>query len=172
MLGGILRWRAAAFNRSGLALAVARCVLACGKFSAQSQHLRSSPVTTSSDSFSDSKYFSLRSFKKDGGPVDTPVWFAPLEQHWVIFTDGTSYKVKRIRRNPRVQVARCDMRGKVLGPWVSGTARIVENEPERSERAYQALNAKYGLIMRLGTVMSALAGRRSRRLILEIAIDP
>jgi uncharacterized protein len=128
-------------------------------------------VTTTESSFSDAKYFSLRSFKKDGNPVDTPVWFAPLDGHWVIFTDGTSYKVNRIRRNPRVQVARCDMRGKVLGPWVAGTARAVENEPERVQRAYASLNGKYGWLMRLGTFFATLSGRTRRRLILEVALD-
>jgi PPOX class probable F420-dependent enzyme len=128
-------------------------------------------MTTPESSFADAKYFSLRSFKKDGNPVDTAVWFAPLDGKWVVFTDGTSFKVKRIRRNARVQVARCDMRGKVLGPWVSGTARVVEGEPAYDQRAYAALNAKYGWIMRLGTIMATLGGRVARRRILEIATE-
>jgi PPOX class probable F420-dependent enzyme len=128
-------------------------------------------VTTPESSLADAKYFSLRSFKKDGAPVDTPVWFAALDGRCVVFTDGTSYKVKRIRRNPRVQVARCDMRGKVLGPWLAGSARPVENEPTLVAGAYAALNAKYGLMMRLGTLFATLSGRVGRRLILEITLD-
>jgi uncharacterized protein len=129
-------------------------------------------VTTPESSLADAKYFSLRSFKKDGAAVDTPVLFAALDGRYMLFTDGTSYKVKRIRRNPRVQVARCNMRGKVLGPWLSGSARAVENEPALVARAYAALNAKYGLMMRLGTLLSTLGGRVGRRLILEIALEP
>ena len=122
--------------------------------------------------FADAKYLNLRSFKKDGQPVDTPVWFALLDERAVVFTDGTSYKVKRIRRNPRVEIARCDFSGKVLGPWVPGTCRTIEEDKDRLARAYRALNQKYGLLMRLGTFFSTLAGRVKRRLILEIALEP
>ncbi len=117
------------------------------------------------------KYLSLRSYKKDGTPVATPVWFATLDATLVIFTDGTSYKVKRIRRNPVVQVARCDVRGKVSGGWLPGRCRAVDDEPERIERAYAALNGKYGWTMRAGTLLSTLAGRVGRRLILEVTVD-
>jgi uncharacterized protein len=113
-------------------------------------------------------YVNLRTFKKDGTAVDTPVWFAWLDDKIVVFTDGTSYKVKRLRRNDAVEVARCDVRGKLLGPWISGTGRVVEGEPQRIDAAYAALNRKYGTMMRLGTVFSTLFGRVGRRLILEI----
>lgn len=119
----------------------------------------------------DAKYFSLRSFKKDGMPVDTPVWFAKVGERYVVFTDGTSYKVKRIRRNARVEIARCDAVGKVLGPWHAASCRILEDEPERISAAYKALNSKYGLSMRIGTVFATVVGRVGRRKILEIALD-
>ena len=119
----------------------------------------------------DAKYINLRSFKKDGQHVDTPVWFAGVApDRLVVFTDGTSYKVKRIRRNPNVEIARCDVRGKLLGPWSPATCRALEQEPQRIAAAYNALNAKYGLLMRLGTVFATLAGRTKRRLILEITL--
>ena len=89
----------------------------------------------------------------------------------MIFTDGTSYKVKRIRRNPKVELARCDARGGLLGPWLAGQCRLVDAEPEQIARAYAALNAKYGVLMRLGTMFSTLAGRVKRRLILEVVLD-
>lgn len=121
------------------------------------------------DPLAGASYLSLRSYKKDGTAVDTPVWFAQVEDKLVVFTNGTSYKVKRIRRDPRVQVARCDVRGKLLGPWQDGTCRPVEGEPERILAAYAALNAKYGLMMRLGTFFATLSGRAKQRLILEIS---
>jgi PPOX class probable F420-dependent enzyme len=120
--------------------------------------------------FADAKYVNLRSFKRDGSPVDTPVWFAVVDGRVVIFTDGTSYKVKRIERNARVELARCDVRGGLLGPWFPGTCRAVRNEPEHIARAYDALNAKYGWLMRLGTFFATLAGRTKRRLILEVTM--
>jgi PPOX class probable F420-dependent enzyme len=137
----------------------------------RAQHqIREQAVQSPEPSFADAKYISLRSFKKDDRPVDTPVWFAPLDGHMAVFTDGTSYKVKRIRRNPEVQVAVCDARGKVLGSWRSGTCRVVENEPDYIARAYAALNQKYGLWMRAGTFFATLFGRVGRRRILEITL--
>jgi uncharacterized protein len=120
--------------------------------------------------FADAKYVNLRSFKRDGSPIDTPVWFATVAGRVVIFTDGTSYKVKRIRRNAKVELARCDARGGLRGPWLPGQARVVE-EPDLVSRSYAALNLKYGWLMRIGTVFSTLAGRVKRRLILEVRMD-
>jgi PPOX class probable F420-dependent enzyme len=128
---------------------------------------------SSSTELRDAKYLSLRSFKKNGQPVDTPVWFAVVApERFVVFTDGTSYKVKRIRRNPKVEIARCDMRGKLLGSWQPATCRALEKsqEPERVAEAYDALNQKYGFLMRIGTLLATISGRAKRRLILEIAL--
>jgi hypothetical protein len=51
------------------------------------------------------KYLSLTSFKRDGTGVATPVWFVADGERLLISTDAQSFKVKRIRRNPRVTVA-------------------------------------------------------------------
>lgn len=119
--------------------------------------------------FDRTPYISLRSFKRDGRPVDTPVWCAPLDGKLVIFTLRESYKVKRIARNPRVQVAACGARGELRGPWHDGSGRLVE-DAEQQARAYAALRAKYGWAMRVGDVLSSLAGRRKRRVVMEITV--
>jgi len=116
-------------------------------------------------------YISLRSYRKDGSAVDTPVWCAPLDGKLVVFTLNDSYKVKRVARNPRVQVAKCDVRGKLLGPWVDGECHQVDKGSELERRAYEALTRKYGLTMRLGNFFSALAGRMKKRVVLEIALS-
>jgi uncharacterized protein len=117
------------------------------------------------------KYVNLRSFKRDGQPVDTPVWFALTGDKLVVFTDGTSFKVKRISRNANVELARCDFRGNLLGPWHKATCEIVDHaERARVAAGYAALNRKYGLIMRLGTVFSTIAGRVKRRMVLELTL--
>jgi hypothetical protein len=122
------------------------------------------------DALADATYVSLRSYKRDGGAVDTPVWAAPLDGALVVFTLRDSFKVKRIRRDPRVMVAPCGVLGAVSGAWVDGTCRLVENR-DREARAYQALDAKYGWQMRLGTWLRRLVGGLDRRVILEIALD-
>ena len=70
------------------------------------------------------RYINLETFRKDGTGVKTPVWAAALDGRLVVFTDGTSYKVKRLRANPAIKAAACDVRGNVRGAWHDGTARI------------------------------------------------
>jgi uncharacterized protein len=125
---------------------------------------------TATTPLDDCEYINLRSFKRDGSAVDTPVWCAPLDGKLVIFTLRDSYKVNRVRRNPKIQVAKCDVRGKLLGPWRDATCRAIENDPAHDARAYAALTRKYGLKMRIGNVFSTLTGRRRRRLVMEIEL--
>ena len=114
-------------------------------------------------------YISLASYRKNGTLVETPVWAAPLDGKLVVFTLRETYKVKRVQNNPAVRVAKCDVKGKVLGEWHEGTCRVV-TDAEQEKRAYAALRKKYGLMMRLGDIASTLTGRMKRRVVLEIAL--
>ena len=117
------------------------------------------------------RYINLESFKKNGDGVKTPVWCATLsDDKIVVFSEGEAYKVKRVRNNPRVRVAQCDVRGKVLGPWFEGTARIVDDKT-REAAAYAALRKKYGWQMRTLDFFSGLAGKKNKRAVLEIALN-
>ena len=121
------------------------------------------------DRLAHARYISLESFKKNGDGVRTPVWCAPLDDKIVVFTAGSSYKVKRIARNPQVRIARCDARGKLLGDFHPGTCEIV-SDPNRERAAYKALRKKYGLQMRMLDFFSGLAGKKQQRKVLEIAL--
>ena len=57
------------------------------------------------------KYVSLVSFKRDGTPVATPLWFVVDGDRLLAITDAHSAKVKRIRRNPDVTLAACRASG-------------------------------------------------------------
>jgi hypothetical protein len=61
-------------------------------------------------------------------------------------TDPKTGKLKRVRNNPRVQIAPCTFSGKVCGPTIEGEARVLPIE-ER-DLAIEALNRKYGLLKR------------------------
>jgi PPOX class probable F420-dependent enzyme len=115
-------------------------------------------------------YINLESFKKNGDGVKTPVWCAPLDGKLVVFTEGTAYKVKRVQNNPHVRVAKCDVRGKVLGPWYEGACTVVSDAAREAE-AYEALRRKYGLQMRVLDFFSGLAGKKSKRRVLEISVE-
>ena len=115
------------------------------------------------------RYISLETFRRDGSGVQTPVWMAALDGRLVIFTDGTSYKVKRLRNNPKCRVAGCDARGKVHGAWHDGSCAIL-SDPAQIARAYAALRKKYGWQMRLLDLFAFIGRRISRRAVLEVAL--
>jgi len=99
--------------------------------------------------FADQKYLNLESFKKSGDGVRTPVWFAHdpatnlASREAILFgyTTGVSGKIKRIRNNPRVKIAPCDMRGGLKGDWVDARAEILNGE--EAVRGMALLNKKY-----------------------------
>jgi len=90
------------------------------------------------------KYISLTTFKKDGTPVRTPVWFAESEGKLYFVTRNDMWKYKRIRNHPRVSVAPCTMRGTVTGPEFPGRARILPLQEWPAARAL--MRRKYWLL--------------------------
>ncbi len=115
------------------------------------------------------RYINLETFKRDGSGVKTPVWCAPLEDRIAVFADGTSFKVKRLRRTSRVRIAACDVRGTLRGDWQDGECVIAEDAAE-IRAAYAALRKKYGWQMRTIDFFSRLSGRISRRSVLIIRL--
>lgn len=93
--------------------------------------------------FDGANYISLETFKKNGQGVKTPVWFVLHNGAFYVYTEADSFKVKRIRNNPRVRIARSDIRGNVKGEFQEATASFVEGE-ERM-RADMLLDRKYFL---------------------------
>jgi len=91
----------------------------------------------------DEKYISLETFKRNGEGVKTPVWFVLNDNALYAYTEADSWKVKRIRNNPRVRVAVCDVRGRVTGPWLDATASIIEGDERLA--ADKLLDRKYFL---------------------------
>jgi uncharacterized protein len=93
--------------------------------------------------FGGQNYISLETFKKSGQGVKTPVWFVLHENAFYVYTEADSWKVKRIRHNPRVRVAVCNMRGAIKGPWLDATASLVEGDERLA--ADKLLDRKYFL---------------------------
>ena len=99
--------------------------------------------------FAGRKYLNLETFRKNGQGVKTPVWFAAepsakLESNdakLYVYTIGNAGKLKRIRNNPRVNVAPCDMRGRIKGEWVPARAEILAGA--EAQHGMQLLNKKY-----------------------------
>jgi PPOX class probable F420-dependent enzyme len=117
------------------------------------------------DQFANQNYISLETFKKSGDGVKTPVWFVLDHGVFYVYTEADSWKVKRIRNNPHVRVAVCNMRGTVKGPWLDMTASIIEGDERRSADAL--LTRKY-FMKRIGNLFTRITGA-SRTM---IRIDP
>lgn len=74
--------------------------------------------------FKGQEFLSLETFRKNGIGVKTPVWFAREGDTLFIWTVGDSGKIKRIRNNPRVNIAPCKRFGKVTGEWMAAQASV------------------------------------------------
>lgn len=89
------------------------------------------------------KYVSFVSFRKDGTPVAAPVWLVPFEGGYAFTTDASSWKVKRVMRNPNVTLVVCNLRGKVRAGAIvhNGTAEVLDRVGTLAVR--EAVKAKY-----------------------------
>lgn len=94
--------------------------------------------------FEGEKVISLETYRRNGEPVRTPVWF--LEENGILYvhTDDSTGKVKRIRRNPKVRVAPSHFGGKPKGEYVEARAEL-ETSPGTVERCHSQIYKKYGL---------------------------
>jgi PPOX class probable F420-dependent enzyme len=99
-------------------------------------------------------HIAVRTFRKNGEGLDTPVWCIADGGRLLVMTSSRSGKVKRIAHTPRVEVCASDMRGRPRGPWLVGEARLV-SDPDEIELAVRDLRHKYGLLF---TVFSQLNG--------------
>lgn len=116
---------------------------------------------------SSARYVNLATFRRDGREVRTPVWMAEAGGRHFVFTSRAVGKVKRLRRDPRLRLAVCDMRGALQSEWLEGRAAFV-NDPTTLALGYRALRSKYGWQMRLIDLGSWLSGRLNQRELIEI----
>jgi len=110
------------------------------------------------------KYVSLTTFRRDGTPVSTPVWFVSENGNLLVETDGDSYKVKRIRRDDHVTVTSCNAMGRVTGEGVPARATILP--AEELPRVERMLRRKYRLdyifVLPIYLLVQRLRGRPLR----------
>jgi PPOX class probable F420-dependent enzyme len=119
----------------------------------------------------DEAYANLATFRRDGREVRTPVWLACDGEDLVVYTNGESGKVKRIRNGGRVRIAACDVRGKVRGEWIEATARL-RTDPAAIARGVDAVRRKYGWQAALVMLGARLFGRWPQRAVIEIRPAP
>jgi PPOX class probable F420-dependent enzyme len=86
----------------------------------------------------------VTTYRRDGRPVSTPVSLAVDGDHVYLRSFEKAGKTRRIRHNPRVEVAPSTARGRPTGPGIQGTARRLEGAEAR--RAARLLAAKHPLL--------------------------
>ena len=82
------------------------------------------------------KYVSVVTYRHSGETVATPVWFVEAGGRLYVDTDGESGKAKRIRSNPRIQVAPCSAAGRLKAAPVSAVAEVVDEMPTYVRELY------------------------------------
>lgn len=96
------------------------------------------------DALAGQTHMLLVTYKRDGGAVPTPVWFARDGERLYVWTEINAFKAKRLRRNPRALVAPCGPTGRPLGRPVAATGRILTDDGERAQAA-RAIRSQWGL---------------------------
>ena len=127
-----------------------------------------------SSMFAREKYINLRTFKKDLGAVDTPLWFVTFSERpdkFFAFTNCESGKIKRIKNNDAAEICACDYKGKPKTPWKSATVCQSEKVSDYSI-VIDTCKKKYGWQMYVLEFFSATSNRRKNRAILEIQVRP
>jgi PPOX class probable F420-dependent enzyme len=78
--------------------------------------------------FSGRMYIALETYKKSGQPKVTSV--EAIERNETIYfrTEVGKWKVKRIKKNPRVRLVPCNRRGMPNGIWVNGETHILQGK--------------------------------------------
>jgi PPOX class probable F420-dependent enzyme len=118
------------------------------------------------------RYLSLETYRRDGTPVRTPLWFALASPHGAdasaatiyVYTTADSGKVKRIRRNGAARIAACTALGRVTGPWIDARATIVSGD--EASRGMHLINLKYIPLKQILDMLSLLS--RHERVVLAI----
>ncbi|NQX88787.1 MAG: PPOX class F420-dependent oxidoreductase [Halioglobus sp.] len=114
-----------------------------------------------------SKYISFATRKRSGDWVNTPVWFAPHEGSYYVFSATKAGKVKRLRNFSDTRIASCSMTGKVSGDWFATQARLLDS-PQDQQIALTALRRKYGWQMHTADFFSRLSGKMAQRAYIRI----
>lgn len=126
---------------------------------------------TAIETVAKARYIALTTFRKNGEPVSTAMWVAPdSDGTLVISTHVDSWKVKRLRNDPRVELRPSSASGAVkLGaPVVNGTAELIFDESAR-DHFVAVIRRKYGLQQRLLAWVESVRGSRAvSRVILRV----
>jgi uncharacterized protein len=109
------------------------------------------------------QFVSLTTWKKNGEAVSTPMWLARDGDALVMWTPADSWKVKRIRRDGRVELTPCGRTGKLKdGATTTPGTAVVDADPAETARVRGLIKAKYGLGFHVITLLERIIARGSK----------
>lgn len=123
-------------------------------------------------SFENPRYISLKTYRKNGQPVETPLWVVQTLKEadgrtLFAFSNESSGKVKRIRNNSNTQIALCSLKGKVLSSWSEVTVAL-SSEGEDVQKVIALMYKKYSWQMFLVDIFARIGKRKSSWIVLKI----
>ena len=89
------------------------------------------------------RYALLRTYRRDGTAVDTPIWFG-VHTNSVVFRTKIGPKTKRLAARPEVELTPCDHRGHILSDAKTFAGRATILSGTEAEEANRALHRRYG----------------------------
>ena len=117
---------------------------------------------TSFTGLGDSRFVSLTTYRRSGDAVATPVWVARDGDALLVITPDGSGKVKRLRRDARVQLRPCSRTGRVAADAPTFTGRAVLTDPAGTTDVRDRIRRKYGLEYRVVMLVERLAAGRAQ----------
>ena len=89
------------------------------------------------------RYALLRTYRRDGTAVDTPIWF-DVHTNSVIFRTKVGPKTKRLAARPEVELTPCDYRGQIPSDAKTFAGRATVLSGTEAAEANRALHRRYG----------------------------
>jgi PPOX class probable F420-dependent enzyme len=90
-----------------------------------------------------SRYALLRTYRRDGSAVDTPIWLA-VHDGAVVFRTKVGPKTKRLTARPVVELIPCDYRGEIQRGATTFAGRATILSGVEAQEANRTLHRRYG----------------------------
>ena len=111
------------------------------------------PVTYGDFSTITGTHILLVTYKRDGTPIPSPVWFARDGEQLYVWTEINAFKAKRLRNDERALIAPCSPRGVPRGEPIAAVGRVLTDAGER-DRAARTIRKSWGPGRRLFELFS------------------
>ena len=117
--------------------------------------------------FENERVISLETYRRNGQSVRTPVWFLRENGLLYVYTDDSTGKVKRLRRNSKVRVAPSHFRGKPKADYIDAEAHI-ETAADFVDRYHTKIYDQYGWQATLTRLLNRFSRSKAHDVIIVI----